>query len=35
MDTDLIDELELATPLVRQIAHDAEQALTRAHTYIR
>lgn len=32
---DLIDELELAAPLVQQIAHDAEQALTRAHTYIR
>ncbi|KIU15635.1 nitronate monooxygenase, partial [Mycolicibacterium llatzerense] len=32
---DLIDELELAAPLVQKIAHDAEQALTRAHTYIR
>lgn len=32
---DLIDELELAAPLVHKIAHDAEQALTRAHTYIR
>lgn len=32
---DLIDELELAAPLVEKIAHDAEQALTRAHNYIR
>ena len=32
---DLIDDLELAAPLVQKIAHDAERALTRAHAYIR
>ena len=32
---DLIDDLELAAPLVQKIAHDAERALTRANAYIR